>query len=79
MRDGVFYNQEIFKIRVPLHSSGENPPLLVYNHSRSIYFQLDMTDGLKDLIAGKAKIYVLGYIDHNQIFQIINKVEDQRW
>lgn len=71
--------QEVFKIQVPLHSSEENPPLLVYNRSRSVYFQLDMTDELKALTAGKAKIYVLGYIDRNQIFQIINKVKDQRW
>lgn len=75
--------QEVFKIQVPLHSSEENPPLLVYNRSRSIYFQLDMTDELRALLraltAGKAKIYVIGYIDENQIFQIINKVKDQRW
>lgn len=71
--------QEVFKIQVPLHSSEENPPLLVYNRSRSIYFQLGMTDELRALTAGKAKVYVLGYIDENQIFQIINKVKDQRW
>lgn len=71
--------QEVFKIQVPLHSSEENPPLLVYNRSRSIYFQLGMTDELRALTVGKAKIYVLGYIDKNQIFQIINQVKDQRW
>lgn len=71
--------QEVFKIQVPLHSSEENPPLLVYNRSRSVYFQLDMTDELRALTTGKAKIYVLGYIDGNQIFQIMNKVKDQRW
>lgn len=71
--------QEVFKIQVPLHSSEENPPLLVYNRSRSIYFQLDMTDELRKLTAGKAKIYVLGYIDEKQIFQIEHKMRDQRW
>lgn len=71
--------QEVFKIQVPLHSSEENPQLLVYNRSRSIYFQLDMTDSLKNLTAGKTKIYVLGYIGEDQIFQIVNTVKDQRW
>lgn len=60
--------QEVFKIQVPLFSSEENPQLLVYNRSRSIYFQLDMTDDLKGLIGEKAKIYVLGYIDEKQVF-----------
>lgn len=72
-------NQEVFKIQVPLFSSEENPQLLVYNRSRSIYFQLDMTDDLKGLIGEKAKIYVLGYIDEKQVFQIVHKVKDQRW
>ena len=71
--------QEVFKIQVPLHSSEENPPLLVYNRSRSIYFQLSVTEELRALTAGKAKIYVLGYIDENQIFQIIHRIKDQRW
>lgn len=71
--------QEVFKIQVPLHSSEENPPLLVYNRSRSIYFQLGVTDELRALIAGKAKVYVLGYIGEKQIFQIIRKIKDQRW
>ena len=44
---------EIFKIQVPLHSSEENPPLLVYNRNRSIYFQLDMTEELERLTTGK--------------------------
>lgn len=71
--------QEVFKIQVLLHSSEENSPLLVYNRSRSIYFQLSVTDGLRALTAGKAKVYVLGYIDEKQIFQIIRKIKDQRW
>lgn len=71
--------QEVFKIQVPLHSSEEKPPLLVYNRSRSIYFQMDMTSALEKLIAGQPKIYVSGYIDDNQIFQVVNKVKSQRW
>ena len=70
---------EIFKIQVPLHSSMENPPLLVYNHSRSVYFQMDMNPQIEKLVGSKAKIYVAGYIDENQIFQIVDKVKDQRW
>lgn len=70
---------EIFKIQVPLHSSEENPPLLVYNRNRSIYFQLDMTDELERLTVGKDKVYVVGYIDGNQVFQIVDTVNNQRW
>lgn len=71
--------QEVFKIQVPLHSTEENPPLLVYNRSRSIYFQMGMTPEVEKLTAGKTKVYVLGYIDKDQIFQIVNTVKDQRW
>lgn len=71
--------QEVFKIQVPLHSTEENPLLLVYNRSRSIYFQMGMTPEVEKLTAGKTKVYVLGYIDKDQIFQIVNTVKDQRW
>lgn len=71
--------QEIFKIQVPLHSSEENPPLLVYNRNRSVFFQMDMTPTLKSLIAGRYKVYVLGYIDENQIFQVVHEAKSQNW
>ena len=72
-------NPEVFKIQVPLHSSEENTPLLIYNRSRSIFFQMNITEGLQELIGDDSKIYVLGYIDGNNVFQIIRKVESQRW
>ena len=72
-------NPEVFKIQVPLQSSEENPPLLIYNRSRSIFFQMNITEGLQELIGDDSKIYVLGYIDGNNVFQIIRKVESQRW
>lgn len=72
-------NPEVFKIQVPLHSSKENPPLLIYNRNRSIFFQMGITEGLQELIGDDSKIYVLGYIDGNNVFQIIRKVESQRW
>lgn len=71
--------QEVFKVQVPLHSSEPNPPVLVYNRSRSIYFTLGMTEQIKQLCGNKYKIYVLGYIDDNDVFQIISKVKEQRW
>ena len=40
---------------------------------------MNITEGLQELIGDDSKIYVLGYIDGNNVFQIIRKVESQRW
>lgn len=71
--------QEIFKIQKPLHSSVDEVVLLVYNRSRSIYFQMNLTPELDKLFGDKYKIYVRGYIDDNQIFQVVNLESFQRW
>ena len=71
--------QHIFKIQRPLMSTGNNPPYMLYNESRSItrYIPADMID---DIWPGnEVKIYVRGHIDDKGKLHIDKRVKNQSW
>ena len=58
--------RQIFKLQLPLFSTAENPPMLVYNKVRSIEGEIDITDEIRQLFPpGEAKIFAEGVFDRS--------------
>ena len=55
------------------------PKMLIYNQSKSIISELDLTEEVDKLMSDKLKVYVrCKMLPTNQI-EIVNLVKDQKW
>lgn len=55
--------RQMFKVQVSITSSEPVQQCLIYNRDKSIMGQFDVTPEIRDLMAGRLKIYVMGHID----------------
>lgn len=74
---------EIFKLQRPLASNEPNPPMLVYNESRSIYEHLPFTEEFRQMFGSDEKLFFKGRIkvtgkDEGNL-DLIEPVEDPGW
>lgn len=71
-------NSMIVKIQKPLESNEKNPPVLVYNQDRSYEEFLEFTDGLRQAIGDRAKIYVEARVE-NGVLHLVREILPQPW
>ena len=72
--------KHIFKVQIPLVSSHECPPALIYNEDRSILDEVPITSKLRALFPEDVfKIYVHGTIDDAGVVDLNEVVGEQEW
>lgn len=68
----------IVKVQLPIASSADNPPMLVYNEDRSVFMQMPIqerfVDELKDFPRG---YYNARFVDDQLV--INERIADQAW
>lgn len=70
---------EIFKIQIPIQSSMENAPALVYNEDRSTEIMIAVTDEIRKVCGENKKAYVNATIVNDNSILIVNKAPWQDW
>jgi hypothetical protein len=68
----------IFKIQKPISSTEEIPEALIYNQSRSIFFQRPFSEVAELFEKNELKIYVRGKVINN-ILHIDRKLRPRDW
>lgn len=70
----------IVKVQVALAANVENPPILIYNESRSLMQTFDFEDSARliKLMEGRPKAYFEAHIEDEVLF-LDAVTEDQEW
>jgi len=68
----------IVKIQRPLESSLDDPPALVYNEDKSVYFHTKFNPTLALAMGSRPKIYCEAVIQGKGI-RIVKEIEAQPW
>lgn len=55
------------------------PKILIYNQSRTVTFEGDLTEDVNKLMGAKDKVYARCKILPTDKLEIVNLVKDQKW
>lgn len=69
----------IYKLQLPVASSGPNPPLLAYTEGRRNMKEITLTSDLQKLFGAKLKIYVEANVTADGGLDVIKPVSDRSW
>lgn len=69
----------IYKLQLPIVSSGPNQPLLAYTEGRRNMKEIRLTPDLKKLFGARLKIYVEANVTADGGLDVVKPVSDRRW
>lgn len=69
---------QVYKVQLPIVSTEDNPPALVYNRTRSVRFVVLVTARLLDRMAGEPKAFFYGTVRGTQL-TIVKPAPWQEW
>lgn len=72
-------SKQIFKLQRSVASTDNVAKVLIYNASRSIFQEIELTEEMVALFDGDLKIYVVGSINKEGILTIHERIGEQLW